>query len=103
MYLCKEGDGFSKKVLSQVEIGIKYEGYINRQLYEIKKLGDLERYYLPGSIDYFKIRGLTYEAQEKLSIIKPNTVGQASRIAGISPADVSILIIYLKEKTKLGL
>jgi len=101
-YLYKEGNGFSKKVLNQVEIEIKYEGYINRQLNEIKKLVNLERYYLPEDVDYFKIRGLTYEAQEKLSMVKPNTVGQASRIAGISPADISILMICLKEKTKLG-
>jgi len=101
-YFYSENNGYNKKTLSQVETQIKYEGYINRELDEIKKLQSIERYYLPEDIDYFKIKGLTYEAQEKLSKIRPNTLGQASRIAGVSPADISILLLNLKQKTKLG-
>lgn len=93
---------YDRKILKQAEIKIKYEGYINRQLSEIKKLESLEKYYLPRDLNYFKIVGLTYEAQEKLTKIKPNTLGQASRIAGISPADISILMLNLKGKPEAG-
>jgi len=96
-------NNYDRKILKQVEIKIKYEGYINRQLSEIKKLESLEKYYLTRDLNYFKIVGLTYEAQEKLTKIKPNTLGQASRIAGISPADISILMLNLKGKLKAGI
>ncbi len=93
---------YDRKILKQAEIKIKYEGYISRQLSEIKKLESLEKYYLSRDLNYFKIVGLTYEAQEKLTKIKPNTLGQASRIAGISPADISILMLNLKGKPEAG-
>lgn len=95
-------NNYDRKILKQAEIKIKYEGYINRQLSEIKKLESLEKYYLPRDLNYFKIVGLAYEAQEKLTKIKPNTLGQASRIAGISPADISILMLNLKGKPEAG-
>ncbi len=90
-------NGFDRDILRQVEIMIKYEGYINRQLSEIKKLKGIENYKLPNDINYFDIKGLTYEAQEKLTSKKPNTLGQASRIAGISPVDISILMLNLRK------
>lgn len=96
-------NNYDRIILKQVEIKIKYEGYINRQLSEIKKLESLEKYCLTRDLNYFKIVGLTYEAQEKLTKIKPNTLGQASRIAGISPADISILMLNLKGKLKAGI
>ncbi|MBA7571987.1 tRNA uridine 5-carboxymethylaminomethyl modification enzyme MnmG [subsurface metagenome] len=96
-------DNYDRIILKQVEIKIKYEGYIKRQLSEIKKLESLEKYYLTRDLNYFKIVGLTYEAQEKLTKIKPNTLGQASRIAGISPADISILMLNLKGKPEAGI
>ncbi|NQT67907.1 MAG: tRNA uridine-5-carboxymethylaminomethyl(34) synthesis enzyme MnmG [Actinobacteria bacterium] len=96
-------DNYDRIILKQVEIKIKYEGYIKRQLSEIKKLESLEKYYLTRDLNYFKIVGLTYEAQEKLTKIKPNTLGQASRIAGISPADISILMLNLKGKPGAGI
>ncbi|MES0341964.1 MAG: tRNA uridine-5-carboxymethylaminomethyl(34) synthesis enzyme MnmG, partial [Candidatus Humimicrobiaceae bacterium] len=95
----KKGLNYDRKVLKQVEIEIKYKGYINRQLSEIKKLSGIEKYILPQVFDYFSISGLTYEAREKLSMVKPNTLGQASRIAGVSPADISVLIMVLKQRT----
>lgn len=95
-FLDENTGNFNKNILKQAETIIKYEGYINRQLGEIKKMEGLEKYYLPPDINYFEIKGITYEAQEKLSEIRPNTLGQASRIAGISPADISILMINLK-------
>ena len=63
---------------------------------------NFERYIIPRKLDYFSISGMTFEAQEKLSKIKPDTIGQASRIAGISPSDISILLIKLKQKAKTG-
>jgi len=95
----KKGMNYDRKVLKQVEIEIKYKGYIKRQLSEIKKLSGIEKYMLPQGFDYFSISGLTYEAREKLSKVKPNTLGQASRIAGVSPADISVLIMVLKQRT----
>ena len=95
----KKGIDYDRKVLEQVEIEIKYKGYINRQLSEIKKLSGIEKYIMPQEFDYFSISGLTYEAREKLSKVKPNTLGQAYRIAGVSPADISVLIMVLKQRT----
>jgi len=94
----KKGATYDRKVLRQVEIEIKYKGYIKRQLSEIKKLSGVEKYVLPEEFDYFSISGLRYEAREKLSKVKPNTLGQASRIAGVSPADISVLIMVLKQR-----
>jgi tRNA uridine 5-carboxymethylaminomethyl modification enzyme len=93
-------DGYDKKpeVLRQAEINIKYEGYILKQLEENKKYISLENISLPTNIDYHLISGLTFEAQEKLNYFKPETIGQASRIAGVSPSDISILMINLKAK-----
>ena len=99
--LTKFGFNFNIKdeeVYNQVEINIKYEGYIIKQIDEIKRISNIEKLIIPKDFDYFKINGLTYEAKEKLTNVKPNTLGQASRIAGISPADISILLIFLKSK-----
>jgi tRNA uridine 5-carboxymethylaminomethyl modification enzyme len=91
---------YSRQVMKQVEIRIKYEGYIKRQLSEVKKLSNLEKYVLPDWLDYYSIKSLTYEAREKLSRRRPNTMGQASRIAGVSPADISVLLMVIKQKSK---
>jgi tRNA uridine 5-carboxymethylaminomethyl modification enzyme len=84
-------------VLEQVETYIKYKGYIDRELIGIKKLENIENIEININFDYFKINGLTFEAKEKLSKIRPETLGQASRIAGISPADISILMVAIKQ------
>ncbi|TET52200.1 MAG: tRNA uridine-5-carboxymethylaminomethyl(34) synthesis enzyme MnmG [Actinomycetota bacterium] len=97
-YFFNTGIDYDRKVLKQVEIEVKYKGYIKRQFSEIKKLSGLERYIMPEKFDYFSISGLTYEARERLSKIGPNTLGQASRIAGVSPADISVLIMTLKQR-----
>ncbi len=98
----KEADGYSQVVLRQAEIDVKYEGYIKRQKSNIKRMQNFEGYIIPGKLDYFSIYGLAFEAQEKLSKIRPDTIGQASRIAGISPSDISILLIKLKQKAGMG-
>ena len=82
-------------VFEQVEIAIKYEGYIKKQLAAVENMRKLEYKLLPDDIDYRGITGLRLEAQEKLSAIRPLNIGQASRISGVSPADVNVLMIYL--------
>lgn len=85
----------------EAEIQIKYEGYIKMQLTQVEKFKKLERKLLPEDIDYNQIGGIRLEARQKLNKYKPNSVGQASRISGVSPADISVLLVYLeKEKRK---
>ena len=84
---------------NEVQIQIKYEGYIRLQEDQVKKFEKLERKLLKEDIDYSKIAGLRLEARQKLNKIKPSSIGQASRISGVSPADISVLLIYLEQKT----
>lgn len=82
-------------IFEQVEIEIKYEGYIQKQLKQVEQMKKLEKKHLPNDFDYKNIKGLRLEAQEKLNKIKPLNIGQASRISGVSPADISVLLIWL--------
>ena len=82
-------------VFEQVEIDLKYEGYIKRQLAEVERRARLEAKRIPENIDYQAVKGLRIEAIQKLSSVRPLTIGQASRISGVSPADISVLMIYL--------
>lgn len=98
--MLSEADGERKPlprdVREQVEISIKYEGYINRQTAQAKQFSKLENRRLPDDIDYKEIKGLRLEAIQKLDKIRPLSLGQASRISGVSPADIAVLMIYLK-------
>ena len=85
----------SKKVILTATTDIKYAGYVKRQLNEVKKYEKIESKKLPQDLDYKNIKGLRIEAAQKLEKIKPLTVGQASRISGVNPADISVLLIYL--------
>ena len=85
----------SYEVREQVDLQIEYEGYIARQLMEVEHVQKLEEKKLPQHFDYKTIKGLSLEAQEKLNRVQPENIGQASRISGVSPADVSVLIIWL--------
>ena len=87
---------YSKEVKEQVEINIKYEGYIKKSNKEAEKMLSLEEKIIPETIDYDKVPNLASEARQKLSEIKPTTLGQATRISGVNPADISILMVYLR-------
>ena len=87
----------SWRVREQVNIQIKYEGYIEKQMHEVERFKKTEGRLIPESIDYNNIEGLRLEARQKLSRIRPANVGQASRISGVSPADISVLLIYLEQ------
>ncbi len=91
----KERPVLSKDVTEKVETEIKYEGYITRQQAQVNEMLRLENKLIPNDIDYSKVYGLRLEAIEKLNKIRPTNIGQASRISGVSPADVSVLLIYL--------
>ena len=87
---------YTKEEQEQVEINIKYEGYIKKDNKEAEKMLALEEKKMPDDIDYNKINNIASEARQKLIDIKPNTIGQATRISGVNPADISILMVYLK-------
>ncbi len=89
-----------KQVIEEVEVMIKYEGYIEMQKKQVEGFKKLEKRLLPEDIDYSKIKGIRLEARQKLNKFKPYSVGQASRISGVSPADISVLLIYLEQKKK---
>ena len=91
-----------REVFEQVEISIKYEGYIKRQLAQVDEMRRLEVRKLDQNTDYTTITGLRIEAQEKLNKVKPANLGQASRISGVSPADISVLLIYLNSKNNVS-
>lgn len=84
-------------IFEQVEVEIKYEGYIQKQLRQVEQMKKLENKILPSDFDYTNIKGLRLEAQEKLNKIKPLNIGQASRISGVSPADISVLLIWIAQ------
>ena len=88
----------SDEVCEQVELQIKYDGYIKKQLEHVEQMRKFESRLFPESLDYREIRGLRLEAMEKLNKLKPENIGQASRISGVSPADISILAVWLEQK-----
>lgn len=98
--LAKSPDNLSPKVSRQVEIEIKYEGYIQRQLKEIEKFKDIEKMKIPQGFDFTIVHGLSNELKEKLSTVSPSSLGQASRIDGITPAAISVLMIAIKAYKK---
>ena len=100
--LARSSNNISSKVAKQVEIGIKYEGYIKRQLKEIEKFKNLERMKIPQNFDFTQVHGLSNELKEKLSTVMPSSLGQASRIDGITPAGLSVIMIAIKAAEKQG-
>ena len=84
-------------VVEQVDINLKYEGYIKRQLKQVEQFKKMEKKKIPEDIDYDDVKSLRTEAVQKLKLFHPVSVGQASRISGVSPADISVLLIYLEQ------
>jgi len=99
MGLMSAPEPLSDEAKEQVEIAAKYQGYIDRQKDEIAKQKGSENIKL-GNVDYADIHGLSIEARQKLILHKPETIGQAGRISGITPATISLLLVYLKRKHK---
>jgi tRNA uridine 5-carboxymethylaminomethyl modification enzyme len=95
-------DRFPSDVVEQIEIEIKYEGYIARQLRQVEQFKKMERKLIPSDIDYDDVPSLRIEARQKLKEFHPISVGQASRISGVSPADVSVLLVYLEHINKIS-
>lgn len=93
----KDRPDLPDEVAEQVNINIKYDGYIKRQLKQVKDFKKLESKNLPEQFDYSQVNGLRIEAQQKLNLYQPVNVGQASRISGVSPADISVLLVYLEQ------
>lgn len=89
-----------KEIFERIEVEIKYEGYIKKQVSQIEAMKRLESKKLPTDVDYSQVVGLRLEAIEKLNLVKPENIGQASRISGVSPADISVLLIWLKQKSQ---
>jgi tRNA uridine 5-carboxymethylaminomethyl modification enzyme len=95
-----EDIGLSGEEINQLEIEVKYEGFIKRQLGEISRFAKIENVRMPADIDYGKVHGLSTEIREKLAKIKPVSLGQASRVSGVTPAAISILMIYLEKRRR---
>lgn len=96
-FLPKEIQSYDEVVLEQIEIQMKYEGYINKAQEEVDKLKRMEAKKIPQDIDYNKIEGIATEAKEKFIKIQPQTIAQASRIGGVNPADISVLMVYIEQ------
>ena len=96
----KDRPELSYHVRTKVEVGIKYSGYIEKQLEQIEKFKRLENRRIPEDTDYYSMRGLRTEAQEKLDKLRPVSIGQASRISGVSPADINVLLVWLEKLSR---
>ena len=95
-----ERPSLSHEVCEQVEIEIKYEGYISRQIKQVEQFKKMESKKIPADIDYNDVNSLRKEARQKLIDLRPVNIGQASRISGVSPADISVLLVYMEHKGK---
>lgn len=98
----KKREKLSDEVIEQVEIQLKYEGYIKRQEQQVKHYKKLEKKYIPETLDYNQVYSLRIEAKQKLGEVKPKSIGQASRISGVSPADISVLLVYIEQLRQKG-
>ena len=86
---------FTEEILEQAEINVKYESYIEKEQVMVNKLLKFENLKIPVSFDYANLKAISNEGRQKLSKIRPATIGQASRISGVSPSDVSVLMLYM--------
>jgi tRNA uridine 5-carboxymethylaminomethyl modification enzyme len=88
--------GIRREIKEQINITIKYQGYIDRQMKQVLHFQKMEKKKIPADIDYSDVRNLRIEARQKLEAVRPESIGQASRISGVSPADINMLMLYLK-------
>ena len=95
-----EREDLLREIRLQVETQIKYEGYIEKQMIQIEQFKKLENRKLSEDLDYDKVTNLSIEARQKLNEIKPESVGQASRVSGVSPSDINMLLIYLEQERR---
>ena len=91
----------TEDIREQVEIQIKYEGYIRKQLQDVERMKKMEKKRIPAGIDFDQIQAIAKEARDKLSKIQPLNIGQAARISGVTPADISMLLVYIEHKMKV--
>jgi tRNA uridine 5-carboxymethylaminomethyl modification enzyme len=91
-----DAESFAQTVCEQAEVNVKYAGYLTRQQQEIDKASRHEQTELPEALDYAEVRGLSNEVSQKLAQHRPSTIGQASRISGVTPAAISLLLVHLK-------
>jgi len=96
--ICPELGRLSSQALEQLEIAVKYEGYIRRQLEQVERSREYENYRIPDDLEFAKIASLSNEVKEKLTRVRPSTLGQAARIQGVTPAAIAVLQIYLRKK-----
>ena len=102
LYLANDETILPKDVVEQVEIEVKYEGYIKKSLQQVEKLKRMNEMKIPSDLSYDDVPSLAIEAREKLKKVLPLTIGQASRISGVNPADISILLVYLEQRRGLN-
>ena len=91
------GETMADAVIEQIETAVKYAGYINKQVEDVARAAHFENLKLPGELDYGQVQALSFEVRQKLSKHKPETLGQASRISGVTPAAISLLLVHLKK------
>lgn len=91
----------TEEMKEQVEIQIKYAGYNDKQLHQVERMAKMERKRIPDDIDYSAINGISNEAKAKLEEIRPLSIGQATRIGGVTPADISVMLIYLEHYNRV--
>ena len=96
----KDRPELGEQVKEEVEIQVKYDGYIKLQEAQVEKFKKMEKKLLPEDLDYNTVKGICLEARQKLNKHKPHSIGQASRISGVSPADISVLLVYLQTEKK---
>jgi len=96
------GKTMADAVIEQIETTVKYAGYINKQTEDVARASHYENLRLPPELDYSQVTALSFEARQKLGKHQPETLGQASRISGVTPATISLLLVYLKKKRFAG-
>jgi len=94
--LLDKDENLPREIVEQVEIAVKYAGYVERQENEVVKMKNLEAKVIPSAFDFSTVPSLRLEARQKLAMVRPQTIAQAGRISGVSPADISILLVWLK-------